>query len=200
MAEFWFYDHQVADHAKLPSQGQALVWHYLPRSRGASTYTGQWVQQWPDHRLTVSAPLVPFDDDEVNEIAIQFLWDHQRIAILKQDHWIPELVRYLRLQDVRMIVAPFLANHQQFGPLWRDAQQNQVMAIAMFPLQLLVPCEATNDATGYRNAELVSPGVWRVHWLWSELSEAESKFAILPHWRQDIYQKHAWWPKEHLHL
>ncbi|PSR35538.1 MAG: hypothetical protein C7B46_00675 [Sulfobacillus benefaciens] len=199
MAEFWFYDHRITAYPdSIPDH--SLTWHYYPSSRQESEHPGHWVQQWPDQRLTVSAPLVPFDDDEVNEMAIQFLWDHQRVAILKQAHWIPELVRYLRFQDVRMIVAPFLDNHQQFGPLWRDAQQNQVMAIAMFPLQLLVPCETTNDATGYRSAELVSPGVWRVKWLWSELSEAESKFAILPHLRRDIYQKHAWWPREHLRL
>lgn len=191
MAEFWFYDHQVAANAELPDRGHALIWHYLPSSE--STYTGQWVQQLLDHRLAASIPLVPFKDDEVNEMAVQFLWDHQRVAILKQFRWIPELVRYLRLRGIRMIVAPWADSHQPYGPLWRDVQQNQVMAISMFPLQLLVPCEASNDATGYRNAELVTPGVWRVQWMWSELSQAESDFAILPHLRTDIYQKHSWW-------
>lgn len=193
MAEFWFYDHQAAAKAEVPDPGHALTWHYLPSSCNESLHAEHCVQQWHDHRLTISDPLVPFEDGEVNQKVVQFLWDHQRVAILKQTRWIPELVRYLRLRGVRMIVAPWADNHQQYGPLWRDVQQNQVLAISMFPLQLLLPCEATNDATGYRNAKLVAPGVWCVQWMWAELSQAEYDFAILPHLRRDIYQKHKWW-------
>lgn len=41
--------------------------------------------------------------------------------------------------------------------------------------------------------QVFAPGVWCVQWMWAELSQAESDFAILPHLRRDIYQKHKWW-------
>lgn len=189
--EFWFCDKSLGTTAVPQISARALTWCGLQYSQ-VRQLPGPTL--WIDERqcLSVSSPILPLDDLSLREHLLLFCWDQHLVAVLKHGQWRPELVRWARLRGATLILAPAYTD-TQYGPLWRDAQQNQMFALSFDPPGLILPCEASPDGSGRQNVVLHAPGLWHVQWDWKLLDQAAQSFSILNFLRPDIYRENPWW-------
>ena len=128
--------------------------------------------------------------EHIKNLPLLVEWQQQPVALMAESHLhFPEISRYLAQHRAMLFIVVGEAPRSDYrSGLWREVQQNQVMALTWWPHPgLLVPCEMDPTTTGFIPA--VS---YHVQWEWSQVIAIRERYPLWQRRRPDLYRSH-WW-------